>query len=66
MNHHVEVKYRKFPVAFGQRLADTPAFAQWKQAGWYVTWQHRKVEQGDLVIETLLKRSNSKHILIES
>ena len=66
MNHHVEVKYRKFPVAFGQRLAETAAFAQWKQAGWYVTWQYRKVEQGDLYVETLLKRSERKYFSIKS
>ena len=66
MNHHVEVKYRKFPVAFGQRLAETPAFSRWKQAGWYITWQHRKIERGDVYVETLLKRNTKIHLLIES
>ncbi|MBX2822641.1 MAG: hypothetical protein KTR29_23290 [Rhodothermaceae bacterium] len=66
MNRHVEVKYRKFPVAFDQRLADTPAFAQWKQDGWYVTWQYRKVEEGNVYIEALLKRSPHNAVLIES
>ena len=66
MNHQVEVKYRKFPVAFGQRLADTPAFARWKQAGWYVTWQHRRVEHGGVYIETLLKRTPEGAVLVES
>ena len=56
MNRHVEVRYQKFPVPFGKRLTDTPAFVKWKQAGWYVTWKYRKVEEGDLIIETLLKR----------
>ena len=65
MYQQVEVKYRKFPVAFGQRLADTPAFARWKAAGWYVTWQHRKVEQGDVVIETLPKRGTTSQVLVE-
>lgn len=66
MNRHVEVKYRKFPVAFGQRLVDTPAFAPWKQAGWCITWKHRTIERGDVIIETLLKRTAQGSVLIES
>ncbi len=56
MAYPVEVKYRKFPVQFGQRLTDIPSFVRWTEAGWQVTWKYRKVERGAFYVETLLKR----------
>ena len=66
MHSKVEVKYRKFPVVFGQRLSDTPAFVEWKEEGWYVTWRHRTIENGAVYIETLMKRQAQRQYLVKS
>jgi hypothetical protein len=52
-----EVKYRKFPISFGERLSDIPDYQQWRQLGWTVKWSFTTVEDGKRYVETLLERT---------
>lgn len=59
MNQPLEVKYRKFSLQFGERLADVPSFQHLRKSGWRVAWSNRSIESGIQYVETLLRRSGS-------
>jgi hypothetical protein len=56
MNQNIEIKYKRFPIQFGERLIDVPAFQRWRDSGWRVSWSYMNFEDGVRYVETLLKR----------
>ncbi len=62
INQDTEIKYRKFLIEAGQKLADLPAYHRLKRHGWQVTWSYKQDGVDGLYIETLLQRSMEKQI----
>ena len=65
LSQDLEIKYRKFFIDAGQKLADLPAYHRLKKHGWQVAWSYKQNGKEGFYIETLLQRSLEKQSNIE-